>query len=110
MVVPPAQPGEDHVVAPAVLGAPQTEVFVPSERASTGDQQVRFELRYTSEGAFALLTYTSLERLVEGCGEAQPWVSVADTDVMTLAEQTGAQVVLQDVPLPDDDMKTTQET
>ncbi|MBQ6643973.1 MAG: hypothetical protein IJH84_23470 [Saccharopolyspora sp.] len=107
-------PPEEHAtdgaaVAPAVLGDEGAELFIPCARAAPHDQQVQLELRHTTENALALVTYTSLERLVEGCGDQQPWISVPSAEVQQLAEQVAAQVILQDVPLPDDQRQDSPE-
>lgn len=108
--MPPEEYGADgDVVAPAVLGDEGAELFVPSGRASPHDQELQLELRHTTENALALVTYTSLERLVEGCGNQQAWISVPEAEVQQLAEQVGAQVILQDVPLPDDQRQDSPE-
>jgi len=93
---------DEEAVAPAVLGDEHAELFLPTGRTVPADQEVQLELRYTTEGALALVTFTSLERLVEGCGDQQPWISVPGAEVEQLAAQVGAQVILQDVPLPED--------
>lgn len=108
--MPPEEYGADgETVAPAVLGDQGAEVFVLCSRASPYDQEVQLELRHTTENALALMTYTSLERLVEGCGDQQPWISVPSAEVQQLAEQVAAQVILQDVPLPDDQRQDNPE-
>ncbi|WP_009950386.1 SAV_915 family protein [Saccharopolyspora erythraea] len=58
------------------------------------------ELRQTTGGALALVLYTSLERLVECCGEHQPWMKVPTKELPAVVEQVGAQVIREDVPLP----------
>ncbi|MHA6802802.1 SAV_915 family protein [Salinifilum ghardaiensis] len=92
----------EGVVAPAVLGEQRVPVYVPSQPMAAEDHEAQLELRRTSEGALALVTYTSLERLVEGCGNQQAWISVPESELRQLAEQVDAQVILQDVPLPDE--------
>lgn len=93
----PEDDGNEH--APAV-GIDGDSVFIPSEPMKPDDEQANVELRETTEGALALVSFTSLDRLVEGCGEHQAWISVPRAEVQRLAEQVGAQVILQDVPLP----------
>jgi hypothetical protein len=101
---------DEQTVAPAVLGDESAMVvYVPAERVSPGDQQVRLELRNTTSGELALLIYTSLARLVEGCGDRQPWISVPKSEVRTIAEQVGADVVLEDAALPDTERRTGEE-
>ncbi|MEV0701177.1 SAV_915 family protein [Saccharopolyspora sp. NPDC050389] len=99
---------DEQVISPSVLGGePESVVYVPTERVSPGAQRALLELRSTTGGELALLIYTSLERLVETCGDRQPWISVAKSEVQTLAEQAGASLVLEDfAALPDTDRPT----
>ncbi|HEX6469899.1 MAG TPA: SAV_915 family protein [Streptosporangiaceae bacterium] len=79
--------------------------YIPSARFRPGDASVRFEVRPLDDGRSALLVYSSLELLVAGCGQAQPWVAVrpADPDGLEgLARRCGADVALWDVNLPAD--------
>ena len=55
-------------VAPTVL-------YLPTASQSQGEE-LAFVLRELEDGQRALLVFTSLERLVEGCGDEQPWVSI----------------------------------
>lgn len=99
--------------APAVIGeqpgseqrpneqahSEQEAAFVPSQRLRDGDAEVTLELRQTEDGQLAMLAYSSLELLVDGCGQAQPWVAVPTDRVDGLASQGGAETVLWDVGL-----------
>ncbi|WP_281290255.1 SAV_915 family protein [Saccharopolyspora dendranthemae] len=78
-----------------------TAVFLPAEPVAAGDRQARLELRHTTGGQLALLVYTSLERLVKACGDQQPWISVPVAELHSIAEQVEAEVVLEDIALPD---------
>jgi len=51
-------------------------VYVPSQPVSGGSGRAELELRRRQDGQLALLAYTSLELLVAGCGEQQPWIAV----------------------------------
>lgn len=99
----------DRPVAPPVLGAEfagggtseqQSVVYVPSQRLRRGDTEATLELRNTEDGRVAMLAFSSLERLVAGCGEAQPWVAVPADRVENLQELSGADVTLWDVAVP----------
>lgn len=101
--------GTGAPVAPAVLdsqyaggasGAQSGVAYVPSQRLRRGDEQATLELRNTEDGLVAMLAFTSLERLVEGCGEKQPWVAVPLERVDTLRQMAGADVTLWDVTVP----------
>ena len=103
--------GADEPVAPPVLGAEyagrgvgggSAVAYVPSQRLRPGDTEATLELRNTEDGRVAMLAYSTLERLVEGCGESQPWVAVPMDRVQNLQELSGADVTLWDVPVPDE--------
>lgn len=96
-------------IAPSVIGpgfiseadGEEPELaFVPSERANRGDTEVTLEFRRTNDDRLAVLAYTSLDALVAGCGERQPWVSMPVTSVQEVVERSGADVVLWDPALP----------
>ncbi|HEU5026449.1 MAG TPA: SAV_915 family protein [Spirillospora sp.] len=75
-------------------------VYVPSRRFQQGDAMAEFALSRFEDGRRVLPMYSSLELLVAGCGEDQPWVAVqlrAPEGVEELAELAGADVVLWDV-------------
>jgi hypothetical protein len=79
--------------------------YIPSARFRPGDASLRFEVRSLADGRTALLVYSSLELLVAGCGQAQPWVAVRPTDpdgLEGLARRCGADVALWDVNVPAD--------
>lgn len=83
--------GEDSEFPPTV--------FVPSTRVSAGDGSVSLEFRQLADGRTAMLAYTSLERLVSGCGPAQPWVSIRAERLTELREHFD--LVLVDTELPE---------
>jgi hypothetical protein len=75
-------------------------VYVPSRRFHQGDGIAEFVLSRFEDGRSVLPMYSSLELLVAGCGEDQPWVAVqvrAPEGIEELAELAGADVVLWDV-------------
>lgn len=103
-------------IAPAVLSpehVPPTDAeddvpetaYVPSERVTKRDAEVTLELRDTADGHRALLAFTSLDQLVAGCGDGQPWVAVRGWQLDELREKSGADVVLWDAALPIDERK-----
>jgi hypothetical protein len=51
-------------------------VYVPTRSILGSDDRICPELRRTQDGRLALLAYTSLTQLVDGCGADQPWVRV----------------------------------
>lgn len=92
-------------IAPAALGVEYEgqqagdAAFVPSRRVRRGDAEATLELRRTEDGQLAMLAYSSLELLVDGCGEGQPWVAVPRERVAGLLSLSEADVVLWDVAL-----------
>lgn len=83
--------------------------FLPSERAYRGDTEVTVELRRTNDDRLAVLAYSSLESLVAGCGEGQPWVSLPERSVGTVVQESGADLVLWDPVLPDEQRRDEPE-
>ncbi|OLT38783.1 hypothetical protein BJF85_08610 [Saccharomonospora sp. CUA-673] len=78
------------------------DVFLPSERVQYGDEEATVELRRLEDGRLVVLAYTSLESLVEGCGEGQPWLSVRSDYLQQIVVDSGATEVLWNAVLPDD--------
>lgn len=75
-------------------------VYVPVCPGGQGEQEATFELRKLPDGRTALLAYTALDRLVDGCGEHQPWVLVPAADVAAQQSSLGYDVALLDAQLP----------
>lgn len=109
--------GDAHVfrehenAAPSVIGAEHMDpldaeeqlpeqVLLPTERITDPNQPVTLELRVLSDGTTALLAYTSLEALVAGCGDGQPWIAVGGRDVEDLQQRSEADSVLWDAAVP----------
>ncbi|MCA1675231.1 MAG: hypothetical protein LC799_24575 [Actinobacteria bacterium] len=98
-----SQAWNDQLAAPSAFGAEfgggEPVAYVPSQRGSLSDEQVTLELRHTVDGRLVMLAYTSLDFLVAGCGEAQPWVAAPAERVSELQRLSGAETVLWDVAL-----------
>ena len=109
--------GDAHVfrehenAAPSVIGAEHMEpldgdeqlpeqVFLPAERITDPNQPVTLELRVLADGTTAMLAYTSLDTLVAGCGDGQPWIAVGGQDVEDLQQRSEADTVLWDAAVP----------
>ncbi|TKG73194.1 MULTISPECIES: SAV_915 family protein [Prauserella] len=104
-------PGDDstarNVPTPPVIGldegATETDlVYLPSERVRQGDAEATVELRRLEDGRLVVLAYTSVEALVEGCGERQPWLSVRSEYLEQIVSGSGATEVLWNAVLPDE--------
>lgn len=83
---------------------PET-AYLPTDRAST-DDDVELELRDTTDGHRALLAFSSLDQLVAGCGDGQPWIAVHGENVADIKARSGSDVVLWDAALPLEDRRT----
>ncbi|GGN63068.1 hypothetical protein GCM10010112_21940 [Actinoplanes lobatus] len=59
------------------------------------------DLRPTQSGQVALLVYSALDRLVENCGESQPWTVLPATELERIREATGFELILLDVCIPE---------
>jgi hypothetical protein len=105
---------DDHLgIPPAVLGVesdspprPDSDdesslVYLPSQPVRRGDREAVLELRHVEDGSLALLAFSSLEDLVAGCGEHQPWVAVSAEHLPELQRLSGAEHVLWDAELPE---------
>lgn len=78
-----------------------TVLHLPARRPDPDAPEVELELRRLENGQLALLAFSDLDRLVAGCGPAQPWVGVPADRIDEVQQQASADVVLLDVPLPD---------
>jgi len=55
-----------------------------------------------TDGRMALPTYSALDRLIDGCGPDQPWVVLPSSKLEEIGESAPYDVILLDVPLPED--------
>lgn len=78
------------------------EVYVPVEAVHEGMTGVNFELRHFPNGEVAALAYTSHLRLVNCCGDDQPWVLMPSERLLALQSQLRFHRVILDLDLPDD--------
>lgn len=85
-------------------------VYVPAQELRPGDDEFQVELRYTEQGELALLVYSALDRLVDACGDAQPWALIRATDIAGLRDRLGYDLILLDAPLPTEERRTRQES
>lgn len=75
-------------------------VYVPTQRVRPDDTETTLELRTLQDGQLALMAYTSLDRLVDACGEFQPWALVPVQQVEQIRAVAGFDVVALDVAIP----------
>ncbi|MEU4424080.1 SAV_915 family protein [Actinoplanes sp. NPDC024001] len=58
-------------------------------------------MRRTEDGRIALLIYSALDRLVDCCGEQQPWTVVPATDLDRIQQLTGYELIYMDMRIPE---------
>lgn len=75
-------------------------MYVASQRLTTHDAEATLELRETDDGQLAVMVYSSLEALVAGAGQHQPWIAVPRERVDGLVRLSGADGVLLDTVIP----------
>jgi hypothetical protein len=85
----------DTPVIPPVLYLPVRD-YQPDAR------DVAIDFRRTRDGRTALLAYTALDRLIDGCGSAQPWVVLPTSKLDEIKEHSPYDMILLDVRIPAD--------
>ncbi len=76
-------------------------VYVPTGPHSGPDTaEANVELRRTEDGRLALLAFSAVDRLVEGCGEHQPWMMLRTEHLKNLHEAQPYEVILLDGAIP----------
>lgn len=92
----------DVEVARPLLGSEMLEddeepavVYTPTATSLRGDE-VTLVLRELEDDTTAMLAFTSLELLVRGCGETQPWLGIRPEAVEAFKELAGADKVVWD--------------
>lgn len=74
--------------------------YVPCSPVESGAEQVQLEMRERDDGSTALLAYTTMERLVAGCGGQQPWIAVRPEEIELIQQQANFDLIAFDVELP----------
>lgn len=89
----------DEVRVPPFLYVP-----VSAAQPESGEQagEIGLELRQTVDGGLVLLTFTALDRLIDGCGEHQPWVVIPAERLADIKDATGVTGIVLDVGLPEE--------
>lgn len=104
--VPPPVISAEHVGSGDIDEDVPETVYIPSERVRSREEDVTLELRRTTDGPLALVAFTSLEQLVEGCGNRQHWVAVRGHSLEDLRERSGADVIVWDAAIPIEDRRS----
>jgi len=76
-------------------------VYLPCAAVGQDDTALTVDLRRTRAGQVALLVYSALDRLVDNCGEKQPWTVLPATDLERIREATGFELILLDMCIPE---------
>ncbi|KAA9152403.1 hypothetical protein FPZ12_036950 [Amycolatopsis acidicola] len=102
---PDCRTDRDIQVARPVLGPEMIEdedaptvLYLPTATPVHGEE-LAFVLRDLEGGQRALLVYSSLEQLVAGCGDEQPWVGIRAEALPEFETLTEPDVVLWDAVL-----------
>lgn len=69
----------------------------PTTDGGTG---AAIELRHTPDGRIALVAFTALDRLVDCCGEHQPWILVNTEHLPKIHQVNPYDVIVLDSELP----------
>lgn len=90
----PPEPGADHrrIIPPVV--------YLPVQEQRE-DGAVRYVVRGMRDGRDALLAYTALDRLADGCGPHQPWQLHATESLGQVRDRQPYDVILFDMEVPD---------
>lgn len=77
-------------------------VYVPCSPVAMGDENLSVDLRPARDGRLALLVYSALDRLVDCCGDEQPWVVMPTANLEKVRVETNFELILLDVVIPDE--------
>lgn len=71
---------------------------------------IELEMQKTLDGRLALLAYSALDRLMDGCGAEQPWALYPTAQLHELSADQPFDVIYLDVPLPESLRKPRKES
>ena len=74
-------------------------VYVPCTARDSGRSEIQIALKPLEDGRLAMLVFTSLDLLVTGCGEQQPWVALPESALEDTFRSSAADVVAVDAGL-----------
>ena len=77
-------------------------VYVPCSPFAMDDDTLIVDLRPTRDCRLALLVYSALDRLVDCCGDEQPWVVMPTGNLEKVRVETEFELILLDVVIPDE--------
>lgn len=76
-------------------------VYVPAAQVGPDAGDARIRLLTLSDGRQVLPAYTSLDRLIDACGDGQPWILVPATTLDEQRVRIGFDVAVLDAELPE---------
>lgn len=74
-------------------------MYVPCAAPEPGSSEVQLALKPLEDGRLGMLVFTSLDLLVRGCGEEQPWVALSEGRLEDAFHESGADVAVIDSAL-----------
>lgn len=77
-------------------------LYVPCAEAVADPAQARIEYRTTLDGREVVLAFTALDRLVQGCGDGQPWILLPTARFADLRRTRPYDLVLVDAEMPEE--------
>jgi hypothetical protein len=75
-------------------------LYLPTGTPEADGSGASIELRLTPEGKTALIAFSSLDKLIECCGEHQPWLLVRTENLGTVHRGHPYDLIVLDTPLP----------
>jgi hypothetical protein len=75
-------------------------LYLPCDGFRSVDEELLVDFRRMRDGRLALLAYTALDRLVNCCGQDQPWVVAPVSALDELDRHQPYDVILLDVEIP----------
>ncbi|MBB5855058.1 SAV_915 family protein [Amycolatopsis umgeniensis] len=77
-------------------------LFLPTAKKPKDFTRAEIELRRTSDGRMALIAFSSVQRLVECCGEHQPWALVKAEHLGRVYQVQPYDLIVLDSDLPEE--------
>lgn len=72
----------------------------PVSGTTDGGTGANIELRRTPDGRVALVAFTALDRLIDCCGEHQPWIMINTEHLPKIHQVNPYDVIVLDSELP----------
>jgi hypothetical protein len=81
-------------------------LYVPCASEEVDEDGPSLDMRRTRDGRTALLVYTALDRLVDCCGELQPWVLVETGKLDAINDAQPYDVIYMDMRIPESERRS----